>query len=139
MSSHQAILLLGSNLGNTKKNIETAFSLMEEERIFVLNKSEILVTEPVEFVTNNIFCNIAARTEVSLSPVQLLCTLKRIEKMMGREADSGILGRYTDRIIDIDIVYYDNIRFISEKLKIPHEKHVSERDFSKKLLKELGL
>lgn len=139
MSVHEVILLLGSNKGDVKKNLNHAILLMQKARIIVLNKSEFMVTEPVEFATPNIFCNIAARIETSLSPVQLLSTLKNIEKTMGREADSAILGRYADRIIDIDIVYFDHIKFYSEALKIPHYRHVYERDFSKKLLKELGL
>lgn len=138
MSTHHAVLLLGSNIGDQKKNIETAFALMEEQRIFVLNKSELTYTEPVEFASTNIFCNIASRIEAQLSPFQLLKTLKNIEKKMGREADSAILGRYADRIIDIDIVYYDNIRFNSRLLKIPHYKHIAEREFSKKLLEQIG-
>lgn len=50
--------------------------------------------------------------------------------------DSTVLG-YTDRIIDIDIVFYDNIKFQGKNLRIPHFKHVNEREFSKKLLTQL--
>ena len=55
---------------------------------------------------------------------------------MGRTEDSVITGGYTDRVIDIDIVTFNEIKFISERLKIPHQKHLSEREFSRILLKD---
>jgi len=55
---------------------------------------------------------------------------------MGRLTDSSVSKVYTDRIIDIDIVKYDELKFISERLEIPHNKHLFEREFSKILLKE---
>jgi 2-amino-4-hydroxy-6-hydroxymethyldihydropteridine diphosphokinase len=72
------------------------------------------------------------------SPLKLLNEIKRIEKEMGRVQDSFKVGRYVDRIIDIDIVQYDDIIFKSNTLEIPHRKHLFEREFSKKLLKELN-
>jgi len=55
---------------------------------------------------------------------------------MGRVNDSAISGGYTDRIIDIDIIKYDELKFTSERLEIPHKKHLFEREFSKILLKD---
>lgn len=55
---------------------------------------------------------------------------------MGRLTDSTISKVYTDRIIDIDIVKYDELKFVSERLEIPHNKHLFEREFSKILLKD---
>lgn len=60
-----------------------------------------------------------------------------IENEMGRTQDSSFSEGYTDRIIDIDIVFYDNIIYESKKLEIPHKKHLFQRDFSKRLLKNL--
>ena len=56
---------------------------------------------------------------------------------MGRLCDSSVIGSYTDREIDIDIVTYDNINYHSQKLVIPHKKHLYERLFSIKLLQDL--
>ena len=139
MSSQRVVLLLGSNIGDTKKNIEKANSIINSRVGRITQKSEILITKPVEFVSSNNFCNIAIVIDTHFSPISLLNRLKAIEEEMGRNKDSKALGGYTDRIIDIDIVFYNNIIFISNKLEIPHKKNAFERDFSLKLLSELDL
>lgn len=137
MSQYEVVLLLGSNLGNPKENIKKALKYIENEAGNILKKSEFLETKPVEFVSNNIFCNIAVLLKTEISPIKLLKTVKTIEKRMGRLEDSGDKGFYEDRIIDIDIVCYSNLIFENKVLIIPHKKHLFERDFSKKLLIEL--
>ena len=137
MSQHLVVLLLGSNLGNTKQNIDEALLYIEREIGEIINRSEYLDTIPVEFESCNIFCNIAIRISTDFSPFYLLNTLKGYEKKIGRKEDSTVLGKYSDRIIDLDIVNYDSIVFESKKLKLPHFKHTVERDFSKKLISQL--
>lgn len=137
MSQQKVVLLLGTNLGNLEKNIEIAISQIEKKISKVEKKSKIIYSEPVEFVSNNIFCNIALSIFVLISPVELLKILKNIENEMGRIEDSSVLGEYRDRIIDIDIVSYGNLKFECKKLNIPHNKHLYEREFSKILLKEI--
>ena len=137
MSQHKVLLLLGSNLGDQKKNLETALEKMIKGGIEILKISEFLISEPVEFVSSNIFCNIATIIFTDLSPIQLLDFVKSIEIEMGRFNDSKISGSYSDRIIDIDIIKYNEIKFTSERLEIPHKKHLFEREFSKILLKDL--
>ena len=134
MSQHLVTLLLGSNLDLPERNIDIAISKIEDEIGNVVERSEILHTKPVEFVSNNIFCNIALRIKTQLSPIKLLNLIKKIEFEMGRTEDSLITKGYMDRVIDIDIVFYGNLKFASGRLKIPHEKHANEREFSKKLL-----
>ena len=136
MSQHKVVLLLGSNLGDQKKNIEVALQKISEGGNHISQISEFLITEPVEFVSSNIFCNIASIIFTHLSPFQLLILIKSIEAEMGRTDDSAVTGGHTDRIIDIDIVTFNEIKFISERLKIPHQKHLSEREFSRILLKD---
>lgn len=134
MSQQLVTLLLGSNLDFPERNIETAISKIEKELGNVVGRSEMLRTKPVEFVSNNIFCNIALRIKTQFSPIELLNSIKKIEFEMGRTEDSLITKGYIDRVIDIDIVFYGNLNFNCSRLKIPHEKHVKEREFSKKLL-----
>lgn len=137
MSSHYVVLLLGSNIKNTKENLENAIAKIEN-RIGKINKmSKILETKPIEFVSNNIFRNIALGLYTTFSPFSLLKEIKNIEREMGRTQDSSTLGKYTDRIIDIDIVTYGNVYIQSASLEIPHQKHLFEREFSKILLEEL--
>lgn len=134
----QVVLLLGSNLGNPEHNINLAITNLEKRVGKVTKKSKILKTLPVEFDSPYIFFNIAVVLSTNLSPIQLLNQLKNIEIEMGRSEDSSVLGEYRDRIIDIDIVDYDEIDFYAEKLQIPHYKHKYERDFSRELLKEIN-
>lgn len=136
MSQHKVVLLLGSNLGDQKKNVELALQKISDGGNEISQTSEFLITDPVEFVSSNIFCNIASIISTRLSPIQLLDFVKSIEVEMGRINDSKVSGGYSDRIIDIDIITYDDLKFKSERLEIPHQKHLFERDFSKILLKD---
>ncbi|KXH85666.1 2-amino-4-hydroxy-6-hydroxymethyldihydropteridine diphosphokinase [Chryseobacterium kwangjuense] len=136
MSQHRVVLLLGSNLGDQKKNLELALHKISEAGNEISQTSDFLLTEPVEFVSSNIFCNIASVIFTHLSPIQLLDFIKNIEIEMGRIDDSKASGGYSDRIIDIDIIKYNNLIFKSERLEIPHQKHLFEREFSRILLKD---
>ncbi|MCE4065925.1 2-amino-4-hydroxy-6-hydroxymethyldihydropteridine diphosphokinase [Chryseobacterium gleum] len=136
MSQHKVVLLLGSNLGEQKKNVELALKKISDAGNHISQISEYLMSEPVEFASSNIFCNIATVIFTDLSPIQLLDCIKNIEIEMGRINDSKVSGGYTDRIIDIDIIKYNELNFKSERLEIPHKKHLFERDFSRVLLKD---
>lgn len=135
MSQHKVVLLLGSNIGDKKNNLDTALERLKEVGD-ILQNSEYLTSEAVEFVSSNNFCNIATIIFTHFSPIQLLNKIKKIEIEMGRFNDSKISGGYTDRIIDIDIIKYNELKFTSERLEIPHKKHLFEREFSKILLKK---
>lgn len=135
MSQHKVVLLLGSNLGDKKKNLDIALERLQKAGT-ILQNSKYLTSEAVEFASSNNFCNIATILFTDFSPFRLLNYIKQIEIEMGRVNDSKISGCYTDRIIDIDIITYDEINFISKRLEIPHKKHLFEREFSKILLKD---
>lgn len=139
MSLHYVVLLLGSNLGDTKSNLNQAIAKIENCLGKIIKTSEMIETQPIEFGSINIFRNIAISLTTTISPYSFLNAVKSIEKDMGRELDSSAVGGYIDRIIDIDIVKFNNINFESEKLKIPHYKHLCEREFSKALLDSLNI
>ena len=111
----KVVLLLGSNIGDAKEHILIAISKLEKMGR-VIKRSGILKTFPVEFDSLNIFCNIAVIFDTEYSPIKLLNAIKNIEKEMGRERDSSVYGEYRDRIIDIDIVMYDDIIYSCERL-----------------------
>ena len=134
MSYNNVVLLLGSNINNPEKNIEIALEKIENQAGAILIKSKLLITKPVEFESYNNFCNIALKLKTQLSPISLLSELKGIEKNMGRTRDSADFGAYQDRIIDIDIILYNNIKFISKRLIIPHYKNLYQRDFAKEII-----
>ena len=139
MSLHYVVLLLGSNLGDTKSNLNQAIAKIENCLGKIIKTSEMIETKAVEFESTNIFRNIAIGLTTTISPYNFLNVVKSIEKEMGREHDSSAVGGYIDRIIDIDIVTFNNINFESKKLKIPHHKHLCEREFSKALLDSLNI
>lgn len=139
MSTREYVLLLGSNIGDKKRNIETALSHLKTSGVDVLHTTDFLITEPVGFASANNFCNFAANVKTEFSPVRLLALIKNIERQMGRLEDSAETGGYTDRIIDIDIVQSGNLRFVCPKLFLPHYRHLHEREFSQKLLTSLAL
>ena len=138
MSQQIVTLLLGSNLGDKKKNIEDAIGFLEKRVGKIQKKSNLTHTKPAEFVSSNIFCNIAISINTQVSPVNLLKTLKNIEKEMGRLRDSGDTRNYEDRVIDIDIVQFGSLNFYCKTLVIPHERHLYERDFSRALLTQIN-
>lgn len=137
MSHTKVTLLLGSNVGNSKHNIEVALNKIAEHAGDLVAKTPMMFTEPVEFVSPNNFCNIAVIIKTQFSPVNLLNLLKSIEREMGRKEDTRSGGEYQDRIIDIDIVLYGGLQFCCEELVIPHQKHLHQRAFSQELLNVL--
>lgn len=139
MSLHYVVLLLGSNLGNTKSNLNQAIAKIENCLGNIIKSSEMIETQPVEFESSNVFRNMALVLVTSHSPCELLKKIKIIEKDMGRNYDSMVLGKYEDRIIDIDIVTFNGIIYDSKKLKIPHTKHLLKREFSRKILESLNV
>ena len=135
---YNVVLLLGSNLGNAENNILLALSELEKRAGKIIKKTKISKTLPVEYDSDNVFCNIAVSMQTAHSPIKLLDEIKEIETEMGRIHDSKFFGEYRDRIIDIDIVSYEGLIFSCDRLKIPHHKHLYDRDFSRKLLDELA-
>ncbi len=139
MSQHIAILLLGSNIGSKEKNINTALEKLESAGCKILSHTKFLETKPVEFDSCNNFCNIATSISTQFSPIKLLHLIKKIERELGRTEDTTVIGKYSDRLIDIDIVSYNNLTYSAKKLQIPHLKHLNDRLFSKQLLNDLRL
>jgi len=119
MSINSVILLLGSNLKNKKKNLELAKQLINQEIAEIVKESEILESEAEDYESSNTFVNQTIKIHTDLSPMQLLNKIKQIEKSMGRVYDLNA-ERYQDRIIDIDILTFNELRFKSYHLHIPH-------------------
>lgn len=137
MSHNSVVLLLGSNINNPENNIQIALKKIEENIGAILNKSKLITSRPVEFVSSNNFCNIAIRIKTQISPIRLLDKLKEIERVMGRTKDSSHFRGYQDRIIDIDLILYNDIKFVSHRLTIPHYKNLFERDFAIGIINEV--
>ncbi|WFE85412.1 2-amino-4-hydroxy-6-hydroxymethyldihydropteridine diphosphokinase [Parabacteroides chongii] len=113
-----AYLALGTNIGNKRRNMITAAALLAERVGDVLALSGFYETEPWGFQSENTFLNAALRLETSLSPLELLKATQQIEVEMGRTQKSN--GTYHDRIIDIDILLYDDLILQTPELTLPH-------------------
>ena len=113
-----AYLALGTNIGNKRRNMITAAALLAERVGDVLALSGFYETEPWGFQSENTFLNAALQLETSLSPLELLKATQQIEVEMGRTQKSN--GTYHDRIIDIDILLYDDLILQTPELTLPH-------------------
>ena len=113
-----ACLALGTNIGNKRRNMITAAALLAERVGDVLALSGFYETEPWGFQSENTFLNAALQLDTSLSPLELLKATQEIEIEMGRTQKSN--GAYHDRIIDIDILLYDNLVLQTPELTLPH-------------------
>lgn len=113
-----AYLALGTNIGNKRRNMITAAALLAERVGDVLALSGFYETEPWGFQSENTFLNAALQLDTSLSPLELLKATQEIEIEMGRTQKSN--GTYHDRIIDIDILLYDNLVLQTPELTLPH-------------------
>lgn len=111
-------LSLGSNLRDRKNLIETALKLLEESGVKVNAVSSFFETEPWGFQCKDVFLNIAAEIETKLLPEDLLDLVQYVENQLGRTKKTQDV--YESRVIDIDIIFYDNIIFYTKRLQIPH-------------------
>ena len=111
-------LSIGSNKGNRSVLINKAIDEIEKKVGIIISRSSIYQSKSWGFDSND-FYNLCLLIDTDIVPKSLLINLKKIEKSMGRE---DIDGSYSDRFIDIDILFYDNIITDSEDLKIPHPK-----------------
>jgi len=121
-----AYLSLGSNLGDRMALLEEAIRLIEESIGTIVARSRMVETEPWGFTTSHRFINACIAVNTELSPQDCLSGLKEIEKRMGR-LKSG-KKEYADRLIDIDIVLYDDLVVETSNLILPHP-HLQHRTF----------
>lgn len=109
-------LLLGSNLGDRLDNLRTATKLLQQEQIKVLNESSIYETEPWGPKDQPWFLNIILQIESTFSPEELLAICLETEKYMGRIREE----KWGPRLIDIDILYFNDTALETGDLQIPH-------------------
>jgi len=119
-------LSLGTNLGDKEQNLNNAIVQLSKQVGDVLKQSAFFASEPWGFDSKNEFLNAVILINTSLSPVELLKKTQEIETGLGRKTKSTV--GYSDRLIDIDILFYDNLIIDEAELKIPHP-FIAERDF----------
>ena len=123
--NHSVFLGLGSNLGEPKRNILKAVDLLREQtQCEAAQLSPLYLTPPFGEVEQPDFVNAVVEIYCSLTPQELLKTCKSIEVEMGREESV----HWGPRLIDIDILIFDDLEIDDENLKIPHPE-IQERAF----------
>jgi len=110
---------LGTNLGNRKQNLDRAISLIAIYTGEIKAVSGYYETEPWGFDSDMTFFNAVVQVATELSPDELLTQTQRIEKSLGRTGKSKS-GVYHDRVIDIDILFYNTLIINEKHLIIPH-------------------
>jgi 2-amino-4-hydroxy-6-hydroxymethyldihydropteridine diphosphokinase len=127
---------LGTNLGDKDNNLRTAVRLMQERIGKVISLSSFYETAPWGFQSEHSFLNAAACIETRLSPEQLLLVTQQIERELGRtQKSSG--NAYKDRLIDIDLLMYDDLQIHADQLVLPHPL-MTERRFVLEPLAEIA-
>ena len=132
---HDLYIGLGSNLGNRQAVIEEALQLIGSRIGRVSRLSSYYESEPWGFSSENRFLNAAALVVTSLSPRECLHETQQIERLLGRTQKS-VDGIYHDRIIDIDLLLYDDLHISYPDLVLPHP-GIQERDFVRFPLQEI--
>jgi len=113
-----AYIAVGSNLGDKRSNCARGIDALDQIRgITVTARAGTYKTAPVDYTDQDWFVNTAVRIETDLSPADLLTRLKQIERDAGRDK-KGI--RFGPRILDLDIIFYDELVLRTETLDIPH-------------------
>lgn len=126
-------LLLGSNENNRQHNLEQALKLMALKGCEILNLSGLYETEAWGLKEQQAFINQAAEVRTALPPLQLLSTLKSIEKEVGRVETV----KWGPRVIDIDILFYGTAIINEPELKVPHP-FLHQRRFTLAPLNEIA-
>ena len=126
-NTHMVYLGLGTNLGDKQKNLNDAIRMLENQVGEVEKVSSVIETEPEGFKSDNMFLNAVVKVRTALSPFELLDITQDVEKSLGRKEKSSN-GIYHDRVIDIDILLYDDINISTPRLVIPHPR-MTQREF----------
>ena len=118
MEIHTAYIAVGSNIGERRLNCQNGVTaLTASGKTSLKAQSGFYLTEPVDYTDQDWFVNSVVRIDTILDPYQLLDELKSIELNAGRTVDAVKFG---PRILDLDILFYDEWVANSLKLVVPH-------------------
>ncbi len=130
-------LSLGSNCGDRIGYVQQATSLLgASDGISIIRTSAFYETEPWNMNSETWFVNAVLEIKTTLSPQDLLKECQRIEQQLGRKRTQDNQSGYSDRTIDIDILFYNKDIINEENLTIPH-KYLHLRAFTLVPLLEL--
>jgi 2-amino-4-hydroxy-6-hydroxymethyldihydropteridine diphosphokinase len=118
--NYTAYLSIGSNIGNKIKNCQDSIKKLNSSgSTFVKKCSLFYKSEPVDYIDQEWFINAVIKCETTLDPFQLLRQIKSLEQQAGRINDSV---RFGPRVLDLDIILYEDTVIKSSMLNIPHKR-----------------
>jgi 2-amino-4-hydroxy-6-hydroxymethyldihydropteridine diphosphokinase len=116
--NHTVYISVGSNQGNKLGNCRNGIlNLARSAAIQLIDQSPVYRTEPVDYLEQDWFINYVVKLETKLEPLPLLDVIKSIEHAAGRIQDAI---RFGPRILDLDIILYDDLVLADSRLAIPH-------------------
>ncbi len=122
---HKVYLSLGSNIGDSVNYLDKAVDILNNhEVIHNIKVSSYYQTDPVGYLDQDVFVNIAVYLETELSPYELLKVCQEIEEALKRVR----VVKWGPRTIDVDIILFDDVQMTDDKLTIPHPR-MHERAF----------
>ena len=118
---HEAIIALGSNLGDQVQSLKFA---IEQLGIHVLKQSQVFETDPVGGPENQgAYLNMVVVLETELDPYALMRWLHRIEAEAGRVREI----HWGPRTLDLDLLFYDDVSIAGGELTVPHPRYAERR------------
>jgi 2-amino-4-hydroxy-6-hydroxymethyldihydropteridine diphosphokinase len=118
MTEHFVYISVGSNLGDPMQNCCKGMgALCEDGTVELIARSPLYKTQPVDYTDQSWFTNAVVFVRTRLSPQALLDKTQSIQKCFGRKSDAV---RFGPRILDLDIIFYDDLILDSANLEIPH-------------------
>lgn len=118
MNMHQVFISVGSNLGDKIENCRSGISgLVAGGDTTLVGSSSFYRTSPVDYKEQDWFVNLVVKIHTTLDPFELLHKLQDIQKAIGRK-DSVV--RFGPRVLDLDIIFYDDLVLQTDILEIPH-------------------
>jgi 2-amino-4-hydroxy-6-hydroxymethyldihydropteridine diphosphokinase len=115
---HTAYICVGSNLGDKLENCRKGIDeLIRDKACRLMDQSPVYKTEPVDYEDQDWFVNYVVKITTTFDPLELLEKLKSIEHHAGRTGD---VVRFGPRVLDLDIIFYDQRVMDHSRLVIPH-------------------
>jgi 2-amino-4-hydroxy-6-hydroxymethyldihydropteridine diphosphokinase len=121
----KVFLGIGTNLGDRRNNIQKAISTIIRNIGSVVKYSSVYETEPWGFMSDKKFLNMVLEVDTKLSPSGVLEEILKMEALLGR---TRVEKQYSSRVIDVDILLYEDYVIDEVNLKIPHP-HIHKRKF----------
>ncbi|MCL1980155.1 MAG: 2-amino-4-hydroxy-6-hydroxymethyldihydropteridine diphosphokinase [Proteobacteria bacterium] len=121
VGGHLAAIGLGSNLGQSRTILLAAWREMEDcPGLTPVALSSPYRSQPLDMISDNWFVNAAALVRTTLPPEGLLRLLQALEAQHGRRRASAGPAIHQDRTLDLDLLLYDDLRLVGERLVVPH-------------------